>query len=185
MKTTVRILVVLAASAALILLVVWTVAAFGVHGPVFPFLANWLVMAWMAIAGQVQEFGLPAGYYRLREFERDGRIYEFLGVQWFKKLVRAGPLTVFAPTLRTQHKITTLDGAGLARLGSEMCKAECAHLFIGLVVLLLAVYAASKGWWDTAGWLLLFDIPINAYPVMLQRYNRGKMQPLLEAKQVE
>ncbi len=183
MKIAVRILVIFAASAVLILLVVWIVAAFGVHGPVFPFLANWLVMAWVAIVGQVQEFQLPAGYYRLRACERDGRGYEYLGVHWFKKLVRAGPLTVFAPTLRTPRKITALDGAELARLGVEMCKAECAHLFIGWVVLLLAVYAASKGWWDTAGWLLLFDLPINAYPVLLQRYNRAKMQPLLEMKQ--
>jgi hypothetical protein len=47
-------------------------------------------------------------------------------------------------------------------------------------VILMAGYALLQGWWDTFGWLLLFNILINAYPVMLQRYNRAKLQPLLE-----
>jgi thiosulfate reductase cytochrome b subunit len=61
-----------------------------------------------------------------------------------------------------------------------MCKSETGHLAIGLVVDLMAGYALLRGWWDAAGWLLLFNILINVYPVMLQRYNRARLQPLFE-----
>ena len=31
----------------------------------------------------------------------------------------------------------------------------------------------SRGWWGAARWTLLFDVLLNGYPVMLQRYNRA------------
>jgi hypothetical protein len=123
---------------------------------------------------------MPERYYRLRTFEHEGRSYEYLGVHWFKKLVRHGPFTIFAPTLRLQRKITELSGTELTRLEGEMCKTEAGHLAIGLIVILMAAYTAIRGWWDAAGWLLLFNIPLNIYPLLLQRYNRAKLQPLLE-----
>jgi hypothetical protein len=175
-----RILVIASTSVVVVYLVGWSAEAFGVRSPLFAFLANWLVMAWGAITGQVWELLLPAGYYRLRAFESDGGVYEYLGIRWFKKLVRHGPLTVFAPTLRSKRKITELPRAELITLQREMCKTETGHLAIGLVAALMAGYALLRGWWDAAGWLLLFNILINAYPVMLQRYNRARLQPLLE-----
>ena len=47
----------------------------------------------------------------------------------------------------------------------------------------LIVLEASGGYeavvagvlWDAAAWTLLFNVLINAYPVMLQRYNRGRL----------
>jgi hypothetical protein len=74
---------------------------------------------------------LPAGYYRLRPFESDGGVYECLGIRWFKKLVRRGPLTVFAPTLRLKLKINDLSSAELVILQQEMCKTEAGHFLIG------------------------------------------------------
>jgi hypothetical protein len=175
-----RIFVFAVATAVLVYLVGWTAEAFGIHSPLFAFLANWLVMAWVAVIGQVWEFRMPERYYRLRTFEHEGRSYEYLGVHWFKKLVRHGPFTIFAPTLRLQRKITELSGTELTRLEGEMCKTEAGHLAIGLIVILMAAYTAIRGWWDAAGWLLLFNIPLNIYPLLLQRYNRAKLQPLLE-----
>jgi hypothetical protein len=175
-----RILIITTATAALVYLVGWSAQAFGVHSAMFGFLANWLVMAWGAITGQVWEFWLPTGYYQLRTFENKGRVYEYLGIQWFKKLVRRGPLSIFAPNLHTQRKIPSQSKAELTNLQREMCKTETGHLMIGVMVILMAGYTSIKGWWDAAGWLLLFNIPINVYPVMLQRYNRARLQPLLE-----
>jgi hypothetical protein len=34
------------------------------------------------------------------------------------------------------------------------------------------INAAAHGWWTAAGLTLLFDLLMNGYPVMLQRYNR-------------
>jgi hypothetical protein len=56
-----------------------------------------------------------------------------------------------------------------------MRRAETDHVYMFLAVLLVIGQAIVRGWWDAAGWTLLFDILVNGYPVMLQRYNRGRL----------
>jgi hypothetical protein len=56
-----------------------------------------------------------------------------------------------------------------------MRKAETGHVVIFLIMLLLASYPVFRGWLDAAGWMILFNILINGYPIMLQRYNRFKL----------
>ncbi len=159
------------------LLMVWTFVSIEFHSPIFAFLINWIVMSWVAIMGQFITLPLlSSAYYKIKPFERSGQIYEQLGVSLFKKLVRRGPLTVFSPTLRFPTEKTA---ATLSVLEKEMCKAETSHLMIFFVILLLVVYVLFKGWFDTAGWLLLFNILFNGYPVMLQRYNRLKIEELI------
>jgi hypothetical protein len=43
--------------------------------------------------------------------------------------------------------------------------AETGHLFIFVAITGLTVWALASGWWDTAGWLLLFNLLHNGYPV--------------------
>ena len=166
----------LAATAAAAYLIFWTFESFGLDNPFFAFLVNWLVMSWVAIVGQAVPFSFPAGYYQIQSFERTGRIYERLGVHLFKKLVRRGPLAVFNPKLRLPKERTL---SALQNLEGEMRNAETAHLFIFLVMLLFTGYALFQGWFATAGWFLLFNLLLNGYPVMLQRYNRIRLQQLI------
>jgi hypothetical protein len=164
-------LVVLLATAVFVFAFNWTVSAFGFRSIFFAFLANWLVISWVAILGQVISFTFSPNYYQTKPFEHDGRIYERLGVHHFKKLVRRGPLTFLSPTLRKGEGVD-----GFQKLLGEMQKAETAHVVIFAMMLLLICYSLVRGWIDAAGWLMLFNIIINAYPVMLQRYNRIKLQ---------
>ncbi len=69
--------------------------------------------------------------------------------------------------------------ATLTQLGREMRKAEAGHVAVFMLVLLLAGCALLQGWLDAAAWLSLFNILINGYPVMLQRYNRIKLADLI------
>ena len=57
-------------------------------------------------------------------------------------------------------------------------EAETGQPLVFVLVLLLAGYAAGQRWVGTAGWLL--DILINGYPVMLQRYNRARIEMVLQ-----
>lgn len=61
-----------------------------------------------------------------------------------------------------------------------MQASEASHLLIFLIIMMTVVYAAVKGWWDLAAWLMAFNILINVYPIMLQRYNRARLTPILE-----
>lgn len=155
-------------------LIYWTFTSFDHRSPIFAFLINWLMMSWVAILGQSVTFpSFAPSYYAVKTFEQSGKFYERLGVQLFKKLVRRGPLAVFSPTLRFPKERTV---PALRRLEEEMQKAETSHVLIFLCILLLAGYALGKGWLDTFFWLLLFNIFLNGYPVMLQRYNRLKIE---------
>jgi hypothetical protein len=49
-----------------------------------------------------------------------------------------------------------------------------------MLVLILTGYIGGRGWVSSAGWLLLFNILIDGYPVMLQRYNRARIEKVLQ-----
>jgi len=170
-------LVVLAlATIAAVALLLWSLEVFVFRSPTFALLLNWLAMSWVAIAGQAVHFSLPHGYYSIKRFERTGQIYERLGVRLFKRLVRRGPLTLLSPTLRFPKDRTT---AALRHLEYEMRKAETGHVYIFVLMLLCTSLALLMQWFDAVGWMLACSVIINGYPVMLQRYNRIKLQELI------
>jgi hypothetical protein len=154
----------------------WSLAAFGHRDPLFAFLANWIAMSWVAINGPSLRIHLPGGYYAPRPFETSGRIYELLGIRLFKAAVRRGPLAIFSPTLRFPKERTV---EGIRWLQAEMRTAEAGHLLVLALVAVPAVALALAGEAAAAGWLILFAIPINIYPIMLQRYNRIKLEELV------
>jgi Glycosyl-4,4'-diaponeurosporenoate acyltransferase len=45
-----------------------------------------------------------------------------------------------------------------------------------VLTLAVVVHAAARGWWRAAALTLVFDVLINACPVMLQRYNRARLR---------
>jgi len=161
---------------AAISLILWTWGSFGFRSPVSAFLINWLAMSWVAVIGQVVRFSFAPRYYEAKPFERTGRVYECLGIRLFKKLVRRGPFSVFSPTLRFPKEKTV---SALQGLLSEMRKAETGHALIFVFMLLVVGYVLLNGWLDAVVWTLLFNIVINGYPIMLQRYNRIKLQELI------
>jgi hypothetical protein len=149
----------------------WVLDAFGFRSFTFALLSNWLIVSWVALVGQFVSFVLGSRYYRIRPVEQEGRLYERLGTHFFQKLVGRGPWAILNPTLRFSGEV-----AQLPRLEKEMERAEAGHLLAFLAVSLATVFAAACGWLDAAGWLLLFNIPLNLYPVMLQRRNRARLQ---------
>jgi hypothetical protein len=171
-----KLAVLVAISTVALLLTAWTVISFGPRSPVAALLISWLGMSWAAMAGQVVRFRLSAGYYRARPCERDGRIYERLGIRLFKMAVRRGPLAILSPTLRLPKERTA---PALRALEGEMETAEAAHLVMFLLMTAAMAAAILKGWLDAAGWLLLFNVLFNGYPVMLQRYNRTLLRELI------
>jgi hypothetical protein len=160
-----------------IALIVWVFVSFAFRSPIFAFLINWLLMSWVAILGQFISFPFFAPtYYEIKPFEQSGRVYERVGIAIFKKMVRRGPFSIFSPTLRFPEQKTA---SALRNLENEMRKAETSHMAIFFMVLFLVIYPLFNGWFDAIAWLLLFNILFNGYPVMLQRYNRIKIQELI------
>ena len=147
----------------------------------FAFLVVWVPMTWLGTVSRIVQPRLPPGYHELREFERDPRLYELLGVRIVKRLLRRGPIAVFNPGL---HVPTERSPQRLAELEARMKDAEASHVVLLLATLGVVINAAVRGWWLAAGLTLLFDVLMNGYPVMLQRYNRALLYarfPTLQA----
>jgi len=168
-----RLLALGAVSVAVVWMIAWLGVAFGVGSPLFAFLANWVAMSWMAVAGQFVHFSLPRFWSEHREWEGDGRNYELVGIRAFKALVRRGPLTVLSPTLRMPREVSV---ASLHALEAEMHKAEAGHVIALIIGLALAAWLLLLGLPAATAWLLLFNLLLNGYPIMLQRYNRIKLR---------
>ena len=155
-------------------LAAWSRRAFGARSARFAFLVVWLPLAWFALLGRALAgrpvLRLPAQVHALRAFERDGRVYELLGVRVAKSLLRRRPLAVFAPDLHLPAEPTP---ATVADLDERMRQAEALHEILLVVTLAVVANAATRGWWGAAGWTMLFNVLANGYPAMLQRYNRA------------
>lgn len=155
------------AAAALLLL---GVHRLGASSAVFAFVVVWVPMAWLGTVSRVVRPRLPSGWHELRPVERDPRLYERLGVRAVKRLLRRGPLAAFNPGL---HLPAERSPRPLAELEQRMKDAEASHVILLIAMLGVVVNAAARGWWTAAGLTLLFDVLVNGYPVMLQRYNRA------------
>jgi hypothetical protein len=138
------------------------------RSPGFAFVVNWLLMAWAISVGRYVRFRCPAGYYTVRSFEKGGRIYDYLGVRWYQRLLRPFLWKVNPRLLRSQRdgRKTVMDSTH---------DPDGGHLAIFIVIVFLTVRAAALGWWDSVAWLVLFNLLHNAYPVMSMRQIRARL----------
>lgn len=143
---------------------------FGATSAAFAFLVVWAPMTWLGTVSRIFQPRLPRQFHELRDFERDPRLYELLGVKVVKRFLRRGPLAMFNPRL---HLPTERTPERLLLLEQSMKDAEASHFVLLVAMLGVVVHAAARGWWVAAGLTLLFDLLMSGYPVMLQRYNRA------------
>ena len=148
--------------------VVWGARAWG-RSIVFAFGVNWVLMMWaIMFASNVVPLRLPAQYYVTRRFEKAGRLYDLLGVRWYRRALRRVLWSVNPTLLRSQP-------AARETMIEHTKDAETGHLFILLAITGITVWALASGWWDAAGWLLLFNLLHNGYPVVSMRQLRARL----------
>lgn len=159
---------------------IWFWDALGLRSPFFAFLLNWFVVCWAGVVNPAVYLLLPEQYYATKDFERTGRVYELLGVRLFKWLVYRGPFRVFSPNMRLSRFSEGRDPHTLRRLEHYTREGEASHVLVFVLVLPFAGYAALRGWLDAVVWLMAFNVILNIYPVILQRYHRNRLQKLLQ-----
>ena len=166
--------------AAASLLVVVLLVLLGLSTRFGPFvhaaLVNLAVVGWAAFVLPLR--GLPPfdEYYALRRWERSGRVFHWLGVPWFRALVRRGPLS-----LSNRALPAAWHSGDPARIERETRAAEGGHAIAFVIVLVIAVVSLVRGAPQRAAWLALLDIPMNLYPVLLQRDHRHRLLEMLRA----
>jgi hypothetical protein len=143
-------------------------------------LVNLAVVAWAAFVLPLR--GLPRfdEFYTLRAWERSGRVFHWLGVPLFRALVRRGPLSLPNRALPAAWRSGDPE-----RIERETRAAEGGHAIAFLIVFLLAVVSLVRGAVQRAAWLAALDIPMNLYPVLLQRDHRHRLQELVRAGELQ
>ena len=123
----------------------------------------------------------PRGYYRCREGARGARLYRALGVHHFKRFVTNGDFINRRGRLADpRHRL--VRGAESARAwAANTDEGEKNHLVLLLMALFSALYAARLGWTGWALGLTASNVLFNLYPVLLQRYNRCRIERVLRA----
>ena len=122
----------------------------------------------------VVPFRFPAGYYRLRPFEMDGRLNRRL-CGTFKWLLFKSRVELLNFSARLSP-----GKAGLLRFAQGIREAETDHAIAFLVMIVITIHAVMNAWLALAGWLLLANAVANVYPIMLQRSNRARLLPVRE-----
>jgi len=131
---------------------------------VFTLSMNCSVTASIWIADFFVRFSLPSSYFRIRGFERSGRVYERLGVRAARRVFRLSPAVRFSGQRQSLNK-----------LERDMRLAEKHHALSLIVIVIVAIYIQVTGRLGLTLGLLIFGVALQAYPVMLQRYNRGRL----------
>ena len=154
--------------------VAWSWRAVGWRSRRFAFVAVWAPMTWLGTISRVVTPRLPSRCHELARFERGGaRLYELLGVRVVKRLLRRGPIAVFNPGLHLPAEPTP---ERIARLDERMREAEASHtiMFAASTATAVAAWAARSP--STARQVMGWNVVLNGYPVLLQRYNRGLLE---------
>ena len=135
----------------------------------FGFFYNILIGGLIFLLGLFRIFRLPADYYRQRPFEKGGGLYRALGVEDARTLFKVVGFIRF-----DSHR------SSLQILRDMMVFAEKNHAIAFFLNVFALIYAASRSQWELALSLLFFNCLMNGYPIMVQRYNRPRLDAILE-----
>ncbi|MEQ8667907.1 MAG: hypothetical protein RIC12_01980 [Pirellulales bacterium] len=119
--------------------------------------------------------GIPDSYFAPQRFEREGRIYRWTGIQLLVALFR---LTGYERLMRKNIPVR-YDLEALRKYADSTRGADVIHMLSGICTAVFTIamglrypLLSTKGIW-------LGNVLVNLYPVMLQRYNRPRVERLI------
>ncbi len=142
----------------------------------FSWALNFLLMMWVSVFIEVQKSTLQWPYFNQHTWERRGKIYIYLGVDAFRKIL---VLIGWEKLIRKSNPIEK-NTQTLINLHHQTKKSELGHLLIFLIVLAVNIYVALRFGALKSVWLFVLNILLNFYPVILQRYNRPRIERAIE-----
>ena len=117
-------------------------------------------------------------YFMSQSFERKGTIYQWFGIRYYKYLLKIiGWEKIIRNDQPIKNNLTTLVNYESWTKGSELI-----HLFSAITVFGFIIWIALHYSINDILWLFAFNILVNVYPVMLQRYNRPRIIKLINYK---
>lgn len=147
----------------------------GVTGFLFAWILNFMLMMCVLMFTETLKPKFDSGYYKTKDWENKGKIYENFGINIFRKLL----VLVGWEKLNKKSNPVKNDLEALVFLEYRTKQSELGHLIIFFIVLGFTIYVALKFTFAESLWLLFLNIILNVYPILLQRYNRPRLQRAL------
>lgn len=163
----------------LILIVILTIAStyalvkyIRMDGFSFAWALNFLLMLGVVVFTETLKSPLTSSYYNEKEWERGGKIYEALGINFFRKLL----VGIGWERLNKKSNPVKNNSGALMHLRDQTKKSELGHLIILFIVLGFNIFVACQFGVLKSLWLLILNVLLNLYPIFLQRYNRPRIE---------
>jgi hypothetical protein len=138
----------------------------------FAWALNFLLMAGTINFTEALRGQLNSRYYNEQPWERGGKIYRSLGIHFYRKLL----VWIGWEKLNKKAAPVEKNTEALIHLHNRTKKSELGHLIILIIVLGFNIFVAFKFGIVKSLWLLILNILFNLYPVLLQRYNRPRIE---------
>ena len=137
---------------------------------------NFILMIWMSIVASLLIPDLKSAYFNSRSIEKEGEIYKYLGVHFFRKLlVRSGWERSRKKETPIRKSLVILEYYEYRTRTSEF-----GHGIIAIIIAIISVYVCMVYSFKETIWLILFNIVLNIYPMMVQRYNRPRVRRVIK-----
>jgi hypothetical protein len=141
----------------------------------YSILLNFTLMIWMSIAETLLIPELKSSYFNSNPFESEGKIYKYLGVDFFRKsLVLSGWEKSRKKETPIRKSLILLEYYEYRTRASEF-----GHTIIAIIVAIITLYVGMIYSFKESLWLIFLNIFLNIYPIMLQRYNRPRVRRVI------
>jgi hypothetical protein len=144
------------------------------HPVRYAFAISWIITVVVAALTRDTLLQVDPKKFQLVRWECQGRIYRWVGVEMFCWLLKHTPLGWLNPSLRLESRKSGFDA-----LMRQIGFAEGAHLIGGSITLGLTVAYAVLGHMMVSRSFALMTVLFHAFPVMVQRWNRGRIERLV------
>src|SRR5690606_29570090 len=162
----------------LILVLVTVMAAahfFGLQSFTFEWVLNFMLMLGVSYFIQTYKPALKSSYYHTKKWENNGRIYQWFGINVFRKIL----VWVGWEKLNKASAPVQKNPAALKHLEYSTRQSELGHLIIFFIVFATTFFISFYYGLKQSLWLIILNVILNAYPIGVQRYNRPRLQRIL------
>ena len=137
---------------------------------------NLLLIIWMSIVETLLIPELKSSYFNSHPIEMKGKIYKYIGVHYFRKLL----VLIGWEKSRKKENPIRKSLILLEYYEYRTRTSEFGHTIIAIIILFISIYVCIAYSYNDIVWLTVFNIFLNIYPITVQRYNRPRVRRVIK-----
>lgn len=134
------------------------------------------LMIWMSILETLLKPTLKSSYFNSHSIEEEGKIYKYLGVHFFRELL---VLSGWEKSRKIENPIRK-SLILLEYYEYRTRTSEFGHVIIAIIIALISIYVCVTYSFKETLWLIFFNVFMNLYPIIVQRYNRPRVRRVIK-----